>query len=480
MAPSPDEAREVEALLASRRFQEAAARARHWSAAMPRDHRPHVALMRTHLATGRFREADEAAARGLRLAPLDPQLNLLKGIVDHRLGRSDAAIDRLRSLLGRRTAEEVEVGVALAEALHRAGRHEEIEATLAAHPRFAGDERSAIFAARLLARRDRAAGIESLRTLARTARSPIVVRIAGFEAVRLLDADGRYREAFELAREVHAATTPPFDLGAIEETFAAQRRLFARPARPALRAQIPPVERTSLVVALGRSGTTLLEQMLDRHPEISGIGEFEGTLDLHVGTVSLGLGPATLDALRPADASRLSAAYLAGAAARRRPGAAWTFDKALHTWWVLPELAVTLPGARLVRIRRDPRDVAISMFLSNFHPETLGFTRDLAAIRRTIELEREIVPNAIGALGLAAIDLAYEDLVAEPEREIRRVLDHLGVAFHPDTLAPEGNRRTVLTLSHEQVRRSINRTSIGRWRNYGFAFDGAWDTLDGK
>jgi LPS sulfotransferase NodH len=120
------------------------------------------------------------------------------------------------------------------------------------------------------------------------------------------------------------------------------------------------------------------------------------------------------------------------------------------------------------------------MFLSNFHPETLGFTRDLAAIRRTIELEREIVPHAIGALGLAAIDLAYEDLVAEPEREIRRVLDHLGVAFHPDTLAPEGNRRTVLTLSHEQVRRSINRTSIGRWRNYGFAFDGAWDTLDGK
>jgi hypothetical protein len=44
-------------------------------------------------------------------------------------------------------------------------------------------------------------------------------------------------------------------------------------------------------------------------------------------------------------------------------------------------------------------------------------------------------------------------------------------------LAPEQNARTVLTLSHEQVRNPINRRSIGRWRNYEWAFDGSWDTL---
>jgi hypothetical protein len=44
-------------------------------------------------------------------------------------------------------------------------------------------------------------------------------------------------------------------------------------------------------------------------------------------------------------------------------------------------------------------------------------------------------------------------------------------------LTPEQNTRTVLTLSHEQVRRSINRSSIGRWKNYEFAFDSEWDSL---
>ncbi|MFN5497747.1 MAG: hypothetical protein ACK5C3_14380, partial [bacterium] len=60
---------------------------------------------------------------------------------------------------------------------------------------------------------------------------------------------------------------------------------------------------------------------------------------------------------------------------------------------------------------------------------------------------------------------------------IRRVLDLLGVPFDPCVLSPESNTRTVLTLSHEQVRRPINRSSIGRWKNYEFAFGSEWDAL---
>jgi hypothetical protein len=44
----------------------------------------------------------------------------------------------------------------------------------------------------------------------------------------------------------------------------------------------------------------------------------------------------------------------------------------------------------------------------------------------------------------------------------------------PAVLAPEANARSVLTLSHEQVRRPINASSIGRWRNYEWAFDRSW------
>jgi hypothetical protein len=117
------------------------------------------------------------------------------------------------------------------------------------------------------------------------------------------------------------------------------------------------------------------------------------------------------------------------------------------------------------------------MFLSNFHPQSWGFSATLDGIRRAIALERRVVPAAIDALGLRAAGVVYEELVAEPEREIRRVLDLLGVPFDPCVLSPESNTRTVLTLSHEQVRRPINRSSIGRWKNYEFAFGSEWDAL---
>jgi len=309
--------------------------------------------------------------------------------------------------------------------------------------------------------------------------------------VRHLDAEGRYREAFDLAQWVHRETTPRFDVGEIEAEVVAQERLLEKNAASAAFASVPgnapasshanfqmgsPVEGTAFVVGLPRSGTTLLEQMLDRHPAVSGIGEYEGTFAVREGLVGLGLWPQNLRGLSAEDARRLAGDYLDGARARRREGATWTFDKALHQWRLLPALATVLPGAVYLHIEREARDCAISMHLSNFHPKAWGFTADLAQIRRVIELERRIVRRAFESLGLRGVSIRYEDLVDHPEREIRRALDAMGLPFDAAVLAPEENRRTVLTLSFEQVRRKINRSSIGRWKNYAFAFGPEWET----
>jgi hypothetical protein len=227
--------------------------------------------------------------------------------------------------------------------------------------------------------------------------------------------------------------------------------------------------------------------MLDRHPEISGIGEYEGTWEIRQGLAALGTWPDRLSET-PADAAdKLARVYLEGADARRRspgtsldgrPAASWTFDKSLYQWRLLPALGLVLPGAAFIQIERDARDCAISMHLSNFHPKSWGFTADLTSIRRVIELERALVPRAIAVLGLRVIKVRYEDLVAEPEAVLRRVLAFLGLPFDPCVLAPEENRRTVLTLSFEQVRRPINTSAVGRWKKYAPAFDASWDALD--
>jgi tetratricopeptide (TPR) repeat protein len=474
--PEPSEAQAIEALLTQQQFGQALVRSERWAARAPREAVAWLAIVRSAIPTGRLARAADAADRGLRLAPNDPQLGLLRGVVDHRLGRSDAAVDRLRALLAKRPPNATEVAIALIESLHRAGRADEVDALLAEGADWARDERVALFRARAMARTDREAACTMLVSVVASARSPLLKRIAGFEAVRMLDAAGRYREAFELASRIHGDTTPAFDVGGVEDDLAAQMRQLEK-GRAWFTPKGPPSERLAFVVGMPRSGTTLLEQMLDRHPQVGGIGEYEGAFTIHEGLVGLGLWPQGLRDLQASDAARLAAEYHEGAQSRRRGTAGVSFDKTLHVWRLLPAIHAVLPGASFVHIERDPRDTAISMFLSNFHPKSWGFTRDLASIRRVMTLERRVVAPAFEVLGLRGTRVVYERLVDDPEREIRRVLDGMGLPFDASVLSPEENRRTVLTLSYEQVRRKINRASIQRWKNYEFAFDGSWDAL---
>ena len=169
--------------------------------------------------------------------------------------------------------------------------------------------------------------------------------------------------------------------------------------------------------------------------------------------------------------------YMSGARRLTREGATIAFDKTLCAWRWLPAIAEVLPGTVCFHVARDPRDSAISTFLSYFHPINDGWTSSLTSLRRVIEAERSILPSMLQSVGLAHECIVYEDLVEDPTGHATRCLNRLGLAMDARVLAPEANTRAVFTLSHEQVRRPINRTSIGRWKNYEFAFDSSWDAL---
>jgi hypothetical protein len=315
--------------------------------------------------------------------------------------------------------------------------------------------------------------VDRLEAIARGNAPSLVRRIAGFDAVRLLDAAAEYRRAFDLATHLHATTGSPFDLDGLLADAQAQVTLLGRMSRPPA-PRAPAVRGVSLVVGMPRSGTTLLEQMLDRHPKVGGIGEYDGINTMGTAVVGQGAWPGGLAMLDPAIATALQAEYLAGAAVTQRAGTSWTFDKSLHTWRWLPAVAALLPGAVCLRMERDARDTAISLYLSNFHPQSFGWTRSLDSIRRVIAAERALAPLALRTLGIPHEDFRYEDLVDRPREHMERILARMGLPWDDAVLAPEANARTVLTLSHEQVRRSINRSSIGRWKNYEFAFGSEW------
>jgi len=433
-----------------------------------------------NLNLGFLVEADADIETACRLAPADLQALLIRGMIDQRLGRIDRAVDSLTRVAGSKSAQAVEAGVALAEVLWFAHRHDALRARIAAGGAWLADPRAALAVARVRGQDDPEGALADLLAIVARERNPVIRRVAGFDAVGILDKAGRFREAFDLATRLHADTTPPFDLeghlAQVRDQLAPLERCAASGERW-MTPRTDPVEGVALVVGLPRSGTTLLEQMLDRHPAIGGIGEYEGIDRIGGDLVAMGRWPRGL-ALAPREAlAGVQQRYLDGARRLRRPDAAWSFDKTLRAWRWLPAVAAVLPGARCFHVARDPRDMAISIFLSYFHPMTDGWTASLASIRRVVEAERAILPRALEVLGLAHEKVVYENLVADPRGHGERALALLGLPMDERILAPEANTRAVFTLSHAQVRKPIHRGSIGRWSNYAFAFDGSWDAM---
>lgn len=476
MALRETPAAEIERLLTMGAFTQALRSCDSLIKVSPRARVGWIGRARANLGLGRIGDADLDLDRALRLDASDPQANLLLGMVEQRLGRIDSAVARLTPVAASASPYKIEAAVTLAETLYFAHRRDDFAKFVQAGGEWLQDPRGPFFLARLRAREDPNGALEDLLRIAQNEKGVVLRRVAGFDAVQLLDRVGRYRDAFDMAVQIHAQTTPPFDLEGLLGAIDAQRRFLQRDGA-AITPRADAVQGTAMVVGLPRCGTTLLEQMLDRHPSISGIGEFDGVELLAEALASTGTSLRDLAQLPREVAYEIQQQYLRNAIRLRRPDAQWTFDKTLKAWQHLPALAATMPGAVLFHVERDPRDMAISMLLSFFHPLSNGWTASIESLRRVIEAERSILPEALDTLRFAHEKIIYEDLVADPMNHAVRCLNRLGLAMDERVVHPERNTRAVFTLSHEQVRKPINAGSIGRWRNYAWAFDQTWDAL---
>ena len=368
---------------------------------------------RANMRTGNYVEAESDIALALKSSPNDEDARLVRANLDLRLGRTDECLSNLRFVAAARGPNAVEAEISVRLTLHNAGRYEEFAKEAAAPGAWRQDPRAELIFARVVAIEDKERGIEELKKVFRSKHHWALRRFGGFEAVGILDKMKRYREAYDLAMEVHTATTGALDMDVWTEPLDLQLKLLDRtPCWYPPRAE--PVQGVAFIAAMPRSGTTLLEQMLDRHPAIGGIGEYDGLDYVCRQLFDTGAWPRMPSALPKERFGDLQRFYLRGAEQIRKEGAAWTFDKTLRGWRALPEIATCFPGAVCINVERDPRDMATSIFLSYFNPTSYEWTRDFNAIRRIAEYQRKVVPRAFEVLGLANERIVYEDLVRIP------------------------------------------------------------------
>lgn len=480
MRPPALSAQQIVALAQAGRTGDARIALRHLQSAKPNDPLTWVCTAEVDCACGAFGEVAASVERASRLRAPAALCDLLRAVASLGCGRVPEGIESAERAVPHLTGpQRVEAMLILCEGLFLAGRTDDLAASIAGTPELASDPRGQLHLARVHRRQGEIAEAERLYRAVFESNAPISVRRnAGFELARLLDGAGRFQDAFAAASQAHAATGLRFDTGAMVREVERCASFASRGGFRMRSAPSRPVERTALICSLPRSGTTLIEQMLDRHPNVSGVGEIPAVEALVADLSMHGGWPDAVTLIDRAGLDQLQANYLSFVSKLARRGVdITTLDKTIHTWRRIPAVAAVLPGAKLIRLRRDPRDNAISMFLSNFHRESMGWQRSLEEIRSVITAERRFVPEIAKHLGVELLDISFEEFVAAPREHLAKTLDFLGLPWCDECLQPEGNRRVVITLSHEQVRRPVNSEGIGRWRNYAEHFDDRWSEV---
>jgi len=221
------------------------------------------------------------------------------------------------------------------------------------------------------------------------------------------------------------------------------------------------------IVGMPRSGTTLLERILGCHSQIEPGGELPIMPRLHE-RLRRGADAGYAERIRAMSAEELTALgewYVERSRDYRPLGRARFIDKLNSNWLHLGLIRLMLPNARIIDLRRDALDCCWSNFKMLFAEGHVASNeqRDIARYYRDYV-------RMVGAVDSAApggiLRVSYEKLVGDIEGETRRILDFLGLDFEPACIDFHLSTAAVATPSSEQVRRPINRDSIGSAQPY--------------
>ena len=228
-----------------------------------------------------------------------------------------------------------------------------------------------------------------------------------------------------------------------------------------------PSRRPVFIVGLPRSGTTLVEQVLASHGSIHGAGEIESLAGVNHSVArkfrDSGPAPECMSSIDGQTVDEFSELYLAELKLRSTR-ATRVVDK-LPGNFVRVGLIMTLfPNAYVVHCTRNPMDTCLSLYFHYF--QALACSFDLRELGRYYLDYRRLMAHWEDVFPGGIFEVRYENLVAEPQRTSRKLIDYLDLEWDERCLAFHENERSVMSPSNLQVRRPIYSTAVERWRRY--------------
>ncbi len=262
--------------------------------------------------------------------------------------------------------------------------------------------------------------------------------------------------------------TVPFDIEAFENKTRRVRECFDEAFFAARSGCGYPDPSPIFIVGLPRSGSTLIEQILASHSCVEGTFELPNLLSI---VREFDHADAKHDAypeiVRNASSDhlgRLGRRYIEETAALRgtRP---YFIDKMPNNFNHVGLIHAILPRAVIIDARRHPMDAGFSTYKQNF-AEGQSFSYDLDDLGRYYRCYLSLMDHWDAVLPGKVLLLQYEELIRDPETQIRRILSHCALPFEPACLSFHETKRPVRTASAEQVRQPLYTSGVGHWRHF--------------
>ena len=223
------------------------------------------------------------------------------------------------------------------------------------------------------------------------------------------------------------------------------------------------------IVGMPRAGSTLLEQVLASHSQVEGTMELpqlpQIARDLAIGQERQEEFAATVGTLDAAQLRALGERYIAETRPMRKSSAPYFIDKMPNNCFYVGLIHLLLPNARIIDARRHPLGCCFSCYKQHF-ARGQNFTYSLEDLGRYYCDYVEFMAHVDRVLPGRVLRVNYEDVVADTEAQVRRVLEYCGLPFEEQCLRFYENERAVRTPSSEQVRQPIFRDGIDHWRHY--------------
>jgi tetratricopeptide (TPR) repeat protein len=290
-----------------------------------------------------------------------------------------------------------------------------------------------------------------------------------FALAKALEDEADFAAAFEAYRQGNAIRRAQLRYSIDETTEQSrQSRALFTPAFFAERRDGGCLARDPIfIVGLPRSGSTLVEQILASHSQVEGTMELPDML-----TIARRLRretpdgyPGALAKLSAKERQALGEEYLERTRIARKTDRPLFIDKLPNNWVHVGLIQLILPNATIIDARRHPLGCCLSGFKQHF-ARGQSFTYDLSDIGRYYRDYVEMMAHIDAVLPGKVHRVIYERMIADTEGEVRRLLDHVGLAFEPACLAFWTNDRAVRTASSEQVRQPIFGDAVDHWRNF--------------